>query len=155
MSCISPFTMSDRTGTVTWSRVWVVRARKQEKRVGRGTDCGLKEIRLWKNWWENDRVNNGVTTILTVLNTYLCRPCYRLTTMVWKRNHRYHLYLQQTIWSDIPNTFQRLFNTNLCSYSQLCHVLTDRQAHQTEKRMSVWQTKHELCNHYGLSISRK
>lgn len=32
--------------------VWMVKARKQEKRVGRGTDRRLKEIRLWKNWCE-------------------------------------------------------------------------------------------------------
>lgn len=55
-----PFAMSDQTGTVTWLWVWMAKARKQEKRVGRGTDHGLKEIRLRKNWWENDRVNNGV-----------------------------------------------------------------------------------------------
>lgn len=29
----------------------------------------IKEIRLWKDWWENERVNNGVNTFRTVYDS--------------------------------------------------------------------------------------
>lgn len=71
-----PYPLSGQTGTVTWLVMWTVKARKQEKGVGGGTDCGLKEVRLWKMWWENDRGNNRVDTFCVstqcMQSAYLC-----------------------------------------------------------------------------------